>query len=136
MTNPSTKRGHSIEARRAELDQVLRPRVVLWSYCSGHKSGYYFYGVHTERLTNKADKQSWANEPDMRKVRSLCMDCGHSEVFFVGEDELQEHRYTLIELCNCGLPYYHESPPLSFLQQYNATPLPCRPNPNGQTDVR
>lgn len=71
----------------------------------------------------------------MRKVRGLCMLCGNAEIFFVGLDELDEHRYSPLELCLCGLPTDHQSPAHEFLQQYNAAPTPCRPSSNGQANV-
>ena len=63
------------------------------------------------------------------------MACGHAEVFFVGTDELNEHRYIPLQLCRCGLPDYHQNPTREFLLQYNAASLPCRPKPNGATNI-
>jgi hypothetical protein len=107
----------------------------LWSYCHQHEGGYYFFDVRIARLTSKAEKQHWVEEPNMRKVRGLCMACNNAEVFFVGLDELDEHCYTPLELCLCGLPQYHASPSPQFIEQYNAAPVPCRPGPDGHTNV-
>ncbi len=65
------------------------------------------------------------------------MSCGHAEVFFVGMDELNEHRYTPhLQLCQCGLPDYHQNPSRKFLLQYNAAALPCRPKSNDATNTQ
>lgn len=120
------KRGFSPAARREQLDNSLRPRRVLWAYCPHHEGGYYFYDVRIHNWnTNEAPK--WKDEPNMRKVRGLCMLCTRTSVFFVETSELEEHRYTNITLCRCGLPNYHRRPPREFCQQYNATSVPCRP---------
>ncbi len=124
MTSSSKKRGFSVEARRTELNRALRkPRRILWAHCQHHGGGYYFYDVKIH-LRHDAD-------PDLRQVKALCMSCGKNSIFFVGADELDEHRYSPIQLCQCGLPYDHQSPPREFLQQYNAAPVPCRPSTNG-----
>ncbi len=127
----STKRGHSVNARREELDRAMRrPRRILWSYCLHHNGGYYFYGVSLQ-TANEAEQQRWNDNPDMVKVRATCMDCGKRSILFVGKDELTEHRYAPINLCLCGLPYYHQSPDPKFIQQYNAQSVVCRPHNNG-----
>ena len=125
----SSKRSFSPAARRQQLDGSGRPRRVLWSYCPHHKGGYYFYDVRVHNWNiNEANR--WETEPDMKKVRGLCMACTHTSVFFVGTDELEEHHYTNIELCLCGLPAYHKEPSPEFCTRYNAHPVPCRANTN------
>lgn len=128
VTSSTTKRGFSAEARGTELNRALRARRILWAYCSHHDGGYYFFDVKIH-LRHKDD-------PDMRQVKALCMLCGKNSIFFVGADELEEHRYGPVQLCQCGLPYDHKSPTREFLQQYNAAPVVCRPNPNGRTDLQ
>lgn len=126
----SSKRGFSSDARREQLDGSGRPRRVIWAHCPHHGGGYYFYDVRIHNWNiNEAPK--WEAEPHMRKVRGLCMECHHTSVFFVGADELDEHHYTSIMLCLCGLPAYHDEPSSQFCAQYNARPVPCRPNQNG-----
>lgn len=121
----SSKRGFSPAARREQLDGSGRPRRVLWAYCSHHSGGYYFYDIRIHNWNiNEAHK--WDADPDMKKVRGLCMACTHTSVFFVGADELEDHYYTGIELCLCGLPAYHTAPSPEFCFQYNARPVPCR----------
>ena len=126
----SNKRGFSSDARREQLDGSGRPRRVLWTYCPHHRAGYYFYDIRIHNWnTNEASK--WEHEPDMRKVRGLCMLCARTSVFFVGADELEEHHYNNVLLCLCGLPAYHEEPTIEFCAQYKAFPVACRPNQNG-----
>ena len=126
----TSKRGFAVEDRRKQLDGSGRPRRVLWAFCPHHGEGYYFYDVRIHNWNiNEAAK--WENEPGMRKVRGLCMACTHTSVFFVGADELEEHHYTNITLCLCGLPAGHEAPSAEFCAQYNARAVPCRPTPNG-----
>ena len=120
------KRGFSPADRRGQLDRSLRPRRVIWSFCHHHDGGYYFYDIRLHSY-NPGENDRWADEPGMKKVRGLCMWCTRTSVFFVGEAELQEHRYTNIELCLCGLPAYHKQPSHEFLGQYNASAVPCRP---------
>ena len=62
----------------------------------------------------------------MRKVHALCMECHREGILYVGADELAEHRYSTFDLCQCGLPHYHQNPSPQFIQQYNARPVPCR----------
>lgn len=128
----SGKRGFSSGARRDQLDGSGRPRRVLWTYCPHHLGGYYFYDIRIHSW-NQNEAPKWEGEPDMRKVRGLCMKCTHTSVFFVGKNELVEHHYTNALLCLCGLPAYHQNPSREFLAQYNARPVPCRPNLNGQS---
>lgn len=129
------KRGFSAAARREQLDNSSKPRRVIWAYCHRHEGSYYFYDVRVQPLKPHEEPQ-WQDEPDMQKVRALCMFCDQTALLFVGADELEEHRYTAAELCTCGLPAYHHDPPPEFSLQYNATPVPCRPNPNGRADLR
>lgn len=72
----------------------------------------------------------------MRKIRAICMWCTKRSIFFVHADELEEHRYSPLDLCLCGLPYYHEKPAREFLQQYNAVPVDCRPSTNGRANLK
>lgn len=135
MTSSTKKRGNSVEARRAELDRALRkPRRVLWAYCRHHDGGYYFFGISIQAWGG-GEAKHWHADPDMRKIRGTCMECGKRSIFFVGADELEEHRYSPALLCQCGLPHYHKNPSREFLQQYSAAAIPCRPSPNGRTDV-
>lgn len=103
-------------------------------YCRHHHGGYYFYGISIQTW-GPGEQERWADEPDMRKVRGTCMQCAKRSIFFVNETELEEHRYSPIELCpRCGLPYDHETPTSAFLRQYNALPVLCRQSDrdNGQ----
>lgn len=131
---PSNKRSFSPAARREQLDGSGRPRRVLWAYCHHHEGGYYFFDIRIHNW-NLNEAHKWEDEPDMRKVRGLCMKCTHTSVFFVGASELEEHHYTSALLCLCGLPAYHTEPSPKFCTQYNARPVPCRPNPNGQQSI-
>lgn len=128
----TTKRRRSSEDRRRELDTSLRkPRRILWAYCRHHGASYYFYGIETQSF-KPSEAARWINEPSIRKVSGLCMECASVSMLYVGSDELNEHRYRPIDLCMCGLPHYHKNPTPQFLQQYNARPVPCR---NGHTNV-
>lgn len=109
---------------------MRRPRRILWSHCLHHSGGYYFYGISIQ-TTNTAEQKRWHSDPDMVKVRATCMDCGKRSILFVGQDELDEHRYAPLDLCLCGLPHYHEAPSPKFIQQYNAAAVVCRPHNNG-----
>ena len=122
----SGKRSFSPQARAEQLDNSARPRRVLWAYCSHHGGGYYFYDVRLHGH-NPGEKKRWENEPDMRKVQGICMLCNRTSIFFVGADELEQHRYGSIDLCSCGLPIYHKEPSPEFCRQYNAVPVECRP---------
>ncbi len=126
----AVKRGFSAEARRRQLDTSSKPRRVLWAFCAHHQGSYYFYDVRLQPLKPK-ERLRWQNEPDMRKVRALCMHCNKTSVLFVGQDELREHRYASTQLCYCLLPLFHKDPPPEFLAQYNANPVSCRQSPNG-----
>ncbi len=139
MTDTIQKRAHSDSARRLELDTSLqRPRVMLWSGCQAHGSGYYFYGIRDAPQRAKVFGLSYlkidSSVSDMRKIRGLCMLCGHAEVFFINADEEEEHCYSTSQLCtknDCGLPYDHESPPQELRTLYGAEPVPCRQNGDG-----
>lgn len=135
MTSSTTKREYSVGARADELNRALRrPRRILWAYCHRHGGGYYFFGISLQTW-NDGEKERWSADPDMRKVRGTCMSCNKRLIFFVHADELKEYRYSPIELCNCGLPHDHKAPPFSFLHQYNAAVVPCRPIPNGRANI-
>lgn len=132
MKSTPTKRGHSNAERRRELDVSLRkPRRILWAYCHHHGEGYYFYGIEIKSF-KPGEAAQWADDPNIRKVNGLCMECASGSILYVGADELAEHRYHPAALCACGLPYYHKQPSPQFLQQYNARPVPCR---DGHTHV-
>ncbi len=104
---------------------------MLWAFCPAHTGGYYFFDVRVQRFKPNEVKL-WANDSDIRKVSALCMECGDMQLLYVHVSELEEHRYPILDLCQCGLPYYHKNPPREFIRQYNAVPVVCRPSQNGQ----
>ena len=132
MTSSDTsKREFTVAQRYAELNRALRrPRRVLWAYCHRHDGGYYFFDVRIQTW-NPGEQDRWEDNPDMKKVRGLCMWCGERSIFFVGRDELTDHKYNPLDLCQCGLPEYHKTPSREFMIEYNAVGVSCRPNMNG-----